>query len=331
MNRRILGRTGLEVSELALGGLFVSAYGGAFEQARAATLRALELGVNFIDTAPGYMNSEEVLGRILEEISQPVILSTKLGGRPQPFEPQNRDHLYRSFDESLRLLKRDAIDILMIHEPDRQGQYAWWKDLTNFTGPVLDVMDDLRRRGLVKWFGLGGTTAYEMAKVMTTGQFDVVLTAFNYNLLWREAEHEILPTARRFNMGVVIGSPLQQGVLAVRHDEKVNDPARVRWMCKPRREQFQALYRYLDETGLSLPELAMRYVVSNPEVSCVLSGCRSREEVEANVSAVAKGPLTSEVMSWCQAIADLVPFRPYEEPWGLPFHMDTILPLGGCR
>jgi aryl-alcohol dehydrogenase-like predicted oxidoreductase len=85
--------------------------------------RALELGVNYIDTAPTYANSEEVLGRVLENATQPFILSTKLGGRPQPFLPQDKDCLMRSIEESLRLLKRDHIDLLMIHEPDRPGQY----------------------------------------------------------------------------------------------------------------------------------------------------------------------------------------------------------------
>jgi aryl-alcohol dehydrogenase-like predicted oxidoreductase len=118
MNKRVLGNTGLQVSELALGGLFVSSVGGEFEQSRAAILRSLELGVNYIDTAPGYANSEEVIGAALEGVDAPFILSTKLGGRPQPFNPQDKACLRQSVEESLRLLKRDTIDILMIHEPD---------------------------------------------------------------------------------------------------------------------------------------------------------------------------------------------------------------------
>src|SRR5579862_4978882 len=119
MKRRVLGRTGLEVSELALGGLFVSSYGGAnADQARDAVHRAIKRGVNYIDTAPSYGNSEELLGLALNDVREPVILSTKLGGRPQPFNPKDKDTLRRSVEESLRLLGRDRIDILMIHEPD---------------------------------------------------------------------------------------------------------------------------------------------------------------------------------------------------------------------
>ena len=122
MEKRTLGRTGLEVSRLALGGLFVSSVGTDLEGSRKAVRRAVELGVNYVDTAPGYSDSEQVIGRILPDLDQTLILSTKLGGRPQPFEPRSRACLMASIDESLRLLHRDHIDLLMVHEPDRPGQ-----------------------------------------------------------------------------------------------------------------------------------------------------------------------------------------------------------------
>ena len=187
--------------------------------------RAIELGVNYIDTAPGYGNSEEVLGKALVDIDAPLVLSTKLGGRPQPFRPQDRDGLMASVEESLRLLGRDKIDILMIHEPDRPGQYDWWSDWDNFHGPVLEVLDELKAAGMVRFTGLGGTTAYTLPHIIATGRFDVVLTAFNYSLLWREAEIAVLPAAKAQGMGIVIGSPLQQGALARRYDEEINGGA----------------------------------------------------------------------------------------------------------
>ena len=122
MRYRTLGGTGLQVSELGRGGLFVSRVGGDREQARAAVRRALELGVNFVDTAPSYADSEEVLGEALEGVREPYYLSTKLGGRPQPFDPKDKAALRRSVEESLRLLKRDHIDLLMVHEPDRPAE-----------------------------------------------------------------------------------------------------------------------------------------------------------------------------------------------------------------
>lgn len=315
MKKRILGRTGLKVGELALGGLFVSSLGGEFEQGRAAVRRAIELGVNYIDTAPGYGNSEEVIGKVLKDIAQPIILSTKLGGRPHPFRPQDRDCLLASVEESLRLLHRDMIDILMIHEPDRPGQYDWWSDWENFNGPVLDVLDELKKKGVIRFSGLGGTTVYEMARIIRTGRFDVVLTAYNYSLLWREAENDLIPSARANNMGIIVGSPLQQGALARRYDDQMRHGAP--WMSPPRREQFKSLYALSDEVGMSLPEMGLRFVISNPDIACVLMGARSPLEVEQNAAAVEKGPLPMRLLKRINEIAAAVPFRPFEEPFGI--------------
>jgi aryl-alcohol dehydrogenase-like predicted oxidoreductase len=318
LQTRPLGRTGLHVSALGLGGLFVSQVGGqGLDAAVAAVHRALDLGVTYIDTAPTYANSEEVLGIALEGVKRPYVLSTKLGGRPQPFDPKDKDHLKRSFEESLRLLKRDRIDILMVHEPDRPGQYDWWDDGTSFHGPVREFLEDLKQQGVISYTGLGGTTAYELPRILATVGYDVVLTAFNYSLLWREAEIAVLPEAERQGVGIVVGSPLQQGALARRYDAEVNGGAP--WLSPPRREQYRRLYALLDETGIPLPELGLRFVLTNPTVSTTLMGARSVEEVETNVAAVAKGPLPPDHLARIDEIARMVPFRPFEEPFGLPF------------
>ena len=317
MRYRALGKTGLKVSELGMGGLFVSSYGAERREARRAVLRALELGVNYVDTAPGYLDSEEVLGWALEGVEQPYILSTKLGGRPRPFAPQDRDALRRSVEESLRLLKRDTIDLLLIHEPDRPGQYDWFTDLEHFHGPVTELLAELKAEGIVRFTGLGGTTAYTLAHIIATGEYDVVLTAFNYSLLWQEARIAVLPEAKKQGMGVIIGSPLQQGALARCYVEEVARGAR--WLSPPRREQFKRLYALVQELHKPLPELALRFVISNPDVSTVLMWARSVTEVEQNVRSVEAGPLPQDVLDAIQEIADMVPFRPFEEPFGLPF------------
>ena len=317
MEKRILGRTGLEVSVLGMGGLFVSKVGGRDrDEACQAVHRALELGINYVDTAPGYADSEEVLGLALEGVPQPYYLSTKLGGRPQPFDAKDKDALRQSVEESLRLLKRDHIDILMVHEPDRPGQYDWWTDYDNFHGPVVELLEELRAEKIIKFTGLGGTTAYQLPHIMAAGNYDVVLTAFNYSLLWREATIAVLPEAKRQNMGIIIGSPLQQGALARRYSEVETG---ARWLSLPRQEQYKKLYAFLDEIEMPLPEAALRMVLSNPDISTILTGARSVEEVEQNVSSIEKGPLTSGVLSRLQEIADMAPFRPFEEPFGLPF------------
>jgi len=311
-----LGKTDLSVSQLAMGGLFVSSIGGEFEQAKTAVERAVELGVNYIDTAPGYLNSEEVIGRILEDIDAPLVISTKIGGRPAPFEPRNKDHIRFSIEESLRLLKRDRVDMLMVHEPDRPGQYDWWTDWQTIDGPALEVLQEMRDEGIIDYLGLGGTTAYEMAHVIRSGKFDVVLTAFNYSLLWREAEIEVIPAAEAQGMGIVAGSPLQQGALSRRFDKQLDDPA-MYWLSPRRKNQFRQLYALLDETGISVTEMAIRFVISNSAVHTVLMGARSAAEVESNVAAVEKGPLPTEILARLDEIYASVPCRPFGEPFGL--------------
>lgn len=327
MEKRTLGRTGIQVSRLGLGGLFLADWFNDRAGAAALVKRAIELGINYIDTAPMYGNSEEQLGEALREIEQapsgnlgtaePLVISTKLGARPVPFNAKDKDALFASFEESLRLLGRDRIDILFIHEPDRPRQYDWWDDFDSAAGPVMDVVETLRNEGRIGFVGLGGTTAYEMPRLINTGKFDVVLTAFNYSLLWREAEIEVLPAAKKHNMGIIVGSPLQQGALSKRFDDEINSGAP--WLSSPRRRQYRALYDLLDDLKMPIAECAMRFVISNPDVHNVLTGARSPAELDANVEAVAKGPLPPDVLKRLDEIAAMVPFRPFCEPFGLPF------------
>lgn len=316
MQQRMLGNTGLSVSLLSLGGLFVSAAGGPFERARQAVHHALARGVNYIDTAPMYLDSEEVLGRILAGTTAPVILSTKLGARPQPFDPRDASALLASFETSCKLLGRDQIDILMIHEPDRPRQFDWWDAMDEARGPVMEVIDRLKGEGRIRFAGLGGTTAYDMARLIRTGRFDVVLTAFNTSLLWREAWNEIIPAAAEHGVGIVAGSPLQQGALARVWREEVETAP---WLSKPRREQFRRLYALVDETGIPIAELCLRFLLSEPRIATILMGARSVDEVDANIDAIARGPLPADLLSRLDEIAAMVPFRPHDEPFALPF------------
>ena len=317
-----LGRTGLEVSRIGFGGLFVASFAAELEEAKKAVASALDIGINYIDTAPGYGNSEEVLGKALEGIQKPVILSTKLGGRPTPFLPQDKACLRASVEESLRQLGRDCIDILMIHEPDRPGQYDWWTNMVTIEGPVVELLDELKAEGKIRHTGLGGTTTTEMAHLCRSGKFDVLLTAYNYSLLYREAALEVIPAAKEANMGIIVGSPLQQGALSRRYDEQIASPEAY-WLSKMRREQFQKLYAFVDECGLSLPELGIRFLLSHPDIHCVLMGAKSAAEVQQNAAASAAGPLPADILARLDEIADMVPYRPFGEPFGLGWFLGS--------
>lgn len=319
MQKEILGKTGLEVTKLSLGGCFLSNIGGAFEQTKTAALYALEQGVNYIDTAPApsYGDSEEVLGNILKEwTGKKPVLSTKVG-TPPPFNPKSKKDIIESVEKSMEKLHTDCFDIVYIHEPDRKGEHDWWDNELTCEGPVIEALDDLKKRGVIKYTGVGGTTAHELAVICDTGKFDVVLTAFNYSLLWREAQYEILPVAKKHNMGVVLGSPLQHGFMAVRHDDEIENGAP--WISEPRRHQFKLLYKLLDETSMEIVEMALRFVISNPVVDCVLTGSRSKEEVAENIKTIEKGPLQKDILEKLDEIYSLVPFRPSLEQFDLPF------------
>lgn len=330
MEKRQLGHTDMFVTRLSLGGLFVSSLGTDLAGARRAVHKALELGINYIDTAPGYLNSEEVLGQCLPGVAQPYYLSTKLGGRPQPFNPRDKQQLYFSVQESLRLLGREHIDILLIHEPDRGGQYDWFESWDTFHGPVCDVLADLKARGVIRYTGLGGTTVYQLTRIIEKANYDVVLTAFNYSLLHREAADPLILAAKAKGMGVIAGSPLQQGWLAERFDDIIKNhlPA---WLAPARARQMLRLYELVDRTDIPLPELALRFVISNPLVDTTLTGSRSAQEVEQNFRSVEKGPLPGDVLAELDEIGAMVPFRPFEEPFGALFKAPDYHGPGGAR
>lgn len=321
-----LGKTDIEVTKLSLGGLFMSDLVDDYEMSKQATHYALDQGVKLIDTAPSYFNSEQILGKILNEYpGEKPMISTKLG-MPEPWNPQSEKDILSSVENSCKVLGVDHIDLLFIHEPERMGLMKWWDNELTCEGPVMFALDKMKKEGLIRYTGVAGTCAHELARIMDTGKFDTVLTAFNYSLLWREAEDEILPVAEKHQMGVICGSPLQQGALACRRDEIIENGAP--WISKPRKEQYKALYRLLDETGMDIIEMSMRFVISNPIVSCVLTGSRSKEEFIGNWDAVEKGPLSAEILSRLDEIRDMVPFRPTNEPFILPWGEEHH-PIGG--
>ncbi len=207
--------------ELSLGAAFVTTGEAGFRGATPLIREALDLGLSLVDTSADYGDSEAAVGEALRNEARPVIISTKIGPRSRGFNPKDKKQLRKTFDESLRLLRRDSVDILMIHEPSRAGQIDWSDDHRTYDGPIVKVLSELKEEGKIGYTGLGGTTAYEMVPIVATGFYDVLLTAFNYSILWREAAMELLPEARRQNMGILLASPTQQGWLAKRYDAQV--------------------------------------------------------------------------------------------------------------
>jgi aryl-alcohol dehydrogenase-like predicted oxidoreductase len=278
------------------------------------------MNINFIDTSADYADSEEKLGWALNELGNPpCVICTKLGPRSgeRDFDPQNKEMLRATVEQSLRLLHRDTLDILMIHEPDRPGQFNWFDDGISFHGPVTELLSDLKREGLIRYIGIGGTTVYELTRIVATGEYDVVLTAFNSSLLWRDALTTVIPEAQKQEAGIVLGSPTQQGWLAARYDDEIENGAP--WLSPPRRRQLKALYALVDEIGIDLPVLSLRWALSIGGVSTILTGPRTVAQLEQNYQAVRQGPLPADILSRLDEIAEMLPHRPFEEPAGCKF------------
>lgn len=318
MENRTFGKTGLTVSRLTLGGLFTSSLAGGVAATVAILKRAADLGITLIDTAPAYADSEAVLGQALKQVGHRFQITTKLGGRPQPFLPQNPAQLIQSVETSLRLLGCDQVEGLLIHEPDRPLQYPWWSSYEPLHGPVLEVIEQLKQSGKIVCSGLAGTTTSELAWLVDSGHFDVVLTAFNYNALYREAAKEVLPAASRHKMGVMVGSIYGQGFLGRRFDQQLTP--RPIWLAESRRQQLLALYELSEQSGMSLPELSMRWVSQQDDVSTILIGCKTVQHLEDSFAFYQSGALPNDVKTRLDQIADMVLGRPFEEP--------MILPLG---
>ncbi|MCS6860171.1 MAG: aldo/keto reductase [Abditibacteriales bacterium] len=280
MQYRRFGKTGWQVSEIGLGGAWF--YGRPEEGLKPVSYgvrvveRALELGVNYFDTAPlyGRGRSEEVLGVALQGVTEPHYLATKVGYYPEPFD-YTRDTIWRGFEASLKRLKRDRVDLLQIHEAEMAG----WEGIFG-KGRALETLLEIQAQGLAQHLGLTGSDLTLMSNVLReTDAFVSVLTFCKYDLLTQEAKQELVPTAAERDIAIIAASPLHAGLLGARRDEWRNIGRFAELYEK--QERIEAL---LADQPEDIPRLALRYLLSDPRISIVLSGAASVAELEAAVS-----------------------------------------------
>jgi len=310
INKRALGETGLEVSEIGLGGAFIHEGETARDEGIRVVHRALELGVNYFDTAPLYGNSQEILGEALQGRKEPFLLGTKCGRwdwRTGPY--RELDAFKAQFEQTLRSLRRDCVDILYIHEadwsvywqdeaPPRQTRHVCANGVYDYgEAPVTQFLWWAKERGMAKHLGISGNNAHLLAKVLleTALPVEVVLVAFQYSLIWRNARQFLLPLTSELGKGVVLGAPLQQGLLAVPRGEWVEHPPD--WMDDDLRTRFAELYAIHRETGISLAALATRFLLADRDVATVIPGAATVEQLEENVGCAAMGPLPPDLHS----------------------------------
>lgn len=297
MNYRRLGRSSLMVSEVGLGGLFLNSE--SRDTGIQIVHRALELGINYFDTAPQYQrgDSEALLGEALAGQTTPHYVCTKLGTLPDGFN-FSYDMCMRCFEDSLKRLRRDHIDVLLIHDPDRDGGGSYHPVFGK--GMALEACQKLKEQGAVTAIGMGSLWLDYQAYCIDSGVFDVILTFNRYGLIWRDAQFQTFPFCKRRDVGVVQGTPLHQGVLAVRRDEWITNPPA--WMTTAEHAAFRKLYQIQEQSGLPLSELALRFILMNPQISTTIPGAANIEQLEANVAAAAKGPLPDDLTAQIESL-----------------------------
>ena len=310
MNYRTLGRTGLQVSEIGMGGLFLAAEGR--ESGIRIVRRALELGLNFFDTAPSYRlgddkpYTQDVLGEALDGVKQKHIVSTKIGSSPLfPEARFDHDGIMKQLEHYLKQLRRSYIDILHIHDPDR---YADRWNPGNYhavfgKGMGLETLLKLKEQRVIGFIGLGSLWLDYQAYCINTGQLDVVLTFNRYGLVWRDAQFQTFPFCRRHNVGIIQGTPFHQGVFSAPRPEWIENPPE--WMTVEEHDRYRRLLDIQRRSGLSLPELALRFILKNPQIGTVLAGAANLVQLEANLACSDKGPLPDEIHAEIEALGIL--------------------------
>ncbi|MEV8098723.1 aldo/keto reductase [Kitasatospora sp. NPDC085879] len=295
MRYRALGRSGLSVSEIGYGawGIGASNWVGATEDESVRALhRAIDLGVNLVDTARGYGESERIVGRVVRErAGEQVYVATKVPPRNgiwpapgglDPAEAFPGAHIRNSLETSLRASGLDAFDVLQFHV---------WSDEWVGRGDWLETVADLKRRGLVRLFGVS-VNDHEPANALELVRSGVVDTVqVIYNVFDQSPADELFPACEEHGVGVIVRVALDEGGLTGRITAGSTFPEgdfRTRYFRGDRPAQVErrvaAITADLGIDAEEMAETALRFVLSAPAVSTVIPGMRSVRNVERNTA-----------------------------------------------
>ncbi len=319
MRTRPLGRTGLNVSELGfgcgmIGGLLVR---GEYPNMRQAVARAIELGINYFDTAPlyGRGQSEVNLGAVLRELRADVLVGTKVG-LTQAELPRMGEAITDSVDASLRRLGRERIDVLHLHNPiANDGGRPDWVVLTMRKFPsVLRTFERLRQQGKIGYWGVTGLGDSELLHEVVRGsELHTLQTVFN--LLNPSGAYSVQPGFRFQDYGRLVDRAAEAGIgllgirvlaggalsgSADRHPTAARTVKPIASSSDYAADVAQARrFQFLVEAGTveNLVEAAIRFVLSKPETSTALVGISSVEQLEDAARYANRGPLSSDTLS----------------------------------
>jgi aryl-alcohol dehydrogenase-like predicted oxidoreductase len=307
MKYRRLGKYGVKVSELCLGTMI---YGSQVDEATATKIirRAVDLGVNFIDTADVYVQgrSEEIVGKAIKGMREDIVLATKvrhsMGPGPND-EGLSRKHIMHAVDESLRRLDTDYIDIYYVHRPSnadvRQGYVGEPIPLEE----TLGALTDLVKSGKVRYLGCSNYPAWLLCKALwvsdVNGYESYAVSQPRYNLFNREIEREIIPLCADQGIGIVPYSPLAGGVLTGKYRAGSPPPSGSRgavnsgfmtvhdfhWEDPTNVKILQGLEEICQELGKPMVQVALAWMLANPAITAPIIGASSVNQLEENLAA----------------------------------------------
>jgi aryl-alcohol dehydrogenase-like predicted oxidoreductase len=294
MNYRILGKTGLNVSEIGYGawGIGKSGWIGASDEESVKALhRAIDRGLNFIDTALGYGDghSERLVGRLIKERPERIYVATKIPPKNGQFPARSgvpvaetfpAGHILACTEVSLTNLGLEAIDVQQFHV---------WSDEWVDQGDWLEVVQKLKGQGKIRFFGvsINDFQSQNAIKLIETGLVDTVQVI--YNVFEQSPEDALLPACERHQVGVIVRVGLDEGGLTGKITSETTfeeGDFRNRYFRGDRKQQvYQRVQKIASDLGIPLEQMAetaLRYVLSHPAVSTVIVGMRSVRNVERN-------------------------------------------------
>jgi aryl-alcohol dehydrogenase-like predicted oxidoreductase len=312
MEYRNLGKSGLKVSEVGLGG---NNFGWWIEEQASTRVieSAIESGINFIDTADAYDHghSEEFIGRALRGKRQQVLIATKFGmptGESQNDRGGSRSYILRAAEASLRRLQTDYIDLYYMHTPDAGTPIE----------ETISALDRLVKNGKVRYLGCSNFAAWQVADALWTAQTShstpFVVVQQGYNMLARNIEKELVPCCQAHGLGIVPYSPLANGLLTGKYHRGQEPPAETRLsssvfpnlkraLAEANWDKIDALDAYAKERGHGIGELAISWLLAKRWLASVIAGARTPKQVKANIKA-AEWKLTKEETATVDALLD---------------------------
>ena len=309
MQYRTLGRTGIKVSPYALGAMMFGQLANAdHDECIRIIHRALDAGINFVDTADRYSagESEEIVGKALKGRRDNVVLATKVYG-PMGTDPNqqgtSRRWITQAVEDSLRRLQTDYIDLYQIHRPAPDTDIE----------ETLSVLTDLKRAGKVRAIGSSTFPVSEIVEAQWVAEKRGVARFRSeqppYSILDRGIERDMLPTAQRYGMGVMVWSPLSKGMLTGRYrkDQPLPDSLRAKFMPKQMSnaaalDAVEELLPLATEAGMSLTHMALAFVMAHPGVTSAILGPRTMDQLD-DLLAAAETRLSDELLDKIDQIA----------------------------